>query len=79
MHFAGVWFSPTRNMPNDNRKRRHINPWDPNPDTPILVKEGIVVNGNVFKCKKVDWETYYKMYKDQLDEIAEKGYVLKAE
>jgi nitrate reductase gamma subunit len=29
MHFAGIFFSPTRNMPNDNRKRRHINPWNP--------------------------------------------------
>ncbi len=28
MHMAGVFLSPTRNMPNDNRKRRHINPWD---------------------------------------------------
>jgi len=79
MHFAGVWFSPTRNMPNDNRMRRHINPWDPNPDIPILVREGIVVNGKVFKCKKVDWDTYYEMYKDQLDEIAGKNYILKAE
>ncbi len=28
-HMAGVFFSPTRNMLNDNRMRRHINPWNP--------------------------------------------------
>jgi nitrate reductase gamma subunit len=27
-HMAGVFFSPTRNLPNDNRSRRHVNPWD---------------------------------------------------
>ena len=29
MHMGGVFLSPTRNMPNDNRKRRHVNPIDP--------------------------------------------------
>jgi nitrate reductase gamma subunit len=28
-HMAGVFFSPTRNMTNDNRMRRHVNPWSP--------------------------------------------------
>lgn len=28
MHFAGVFMSPTRNLANNNRARRHINPWD---------------------------------------------------
>ncbi len=28
MHMGGVFLSPTRNLPNDNRMRRHINPWD---------------------------------------------------
>ncbi len=28
MHMGGVFLSPTRNMPNDSRSRRHINPWD---------------------------------------------------
>ncbi len=28
MHMAGVFFSPTRNLPNDNRMKRHVNPWD---------------------------------------------------
>jgi len=28
MHMAGVFFSPTRNMANNNRMRRHINPWN---------------------------------------------------
>ncbi len=27
VHMLGVFFSPTRNLPNDNRYRRHINPW----------------------------------------------------
>lgn len=28
MHMAGVFLSPTRNLVNNNRMRRHINPWD---------------------------------------------------
>ncbi|MBD3402351.1 menaquinol oxidoreductase [candidate division GN15 bacterium] len=28
-HMAGVFMSPTRNQANDNRVRRHINPWNP--------------------------------------------------
>ena len=28
MHMAGVFLSPTRNLANNNRERRHINPWD---------------------------------------------------
>jgi len=28
MHVAGVLLSPTRNSKNDNRRIRHINPWD---------------------------------------------------
>lgn len=28
VHMVGVFFSPTRNMANDNRMRRHVNPWD---------------------------------------------------
>ena len=28
MHLGGVFLSPTRNMPNDSRMIRHINPWD---------------------------------------------------
>jgi nitrate reductase gamma subunit len=27
MHAPGVFFSPTRNLANDSRARRHINPW----------------------------------------------------
>jgi nitrate reductase gamma subunit len=27
VHAPGVFFSPTRNMPNDNRRVRHVNPW----------------------------------------------------
>jgi nitrate reductase gamma subunit len=29
MHFAGVFLSPTRNLKNDSRAVRHINPWNP--------------------------------------------------
>lgn len=28
MHAGGVFLSPTRNLPNDNRSNRHINPWN---------------------------------------------------
>ncbi len=28
MHAGGVFFSPTRNMANTNRVKRHVNPWD---------------------------------------------------
>lgn len=33
MHMAGVFMSPTRNMKNDNRMKRHINPWNYPVDT----------------------------------------------
>jgi nitrate reductase gamma subunit len=26
-HMAGIFFSPTRNLPNNSRARRHVNPW----------------------------------------------------
>ena len=29
MHMPGVFFSPTRNMANNSRRVRHINPWNP--------------------------------------------------
>jgi nitrate reductase gamma subunit len=29
MHFGGVWLSPTRNLVNNSREKRHINPWNP--------------------------------------------------
>jgi len=28
MHIAGVFLSPTRNLPNNNRAKRHVNPWN---------------------------------------------------
>ena len=28
MHMGGVFFSPTRNLANNNRSHRHINPWN---------------------------------------------------
>jgi nitrate reductase gamma subunit len=28
MHMPGVFLSPTRNLANNNRMRRHVNPWD---------------------------------------------------
>jgi nitrate reductase gamma subunit len=29
MHLGGVFLSPTRNLPNDNRRHRHVNPINP--------------------------------------------------
>ena len=29
MHFAGVFLSPTRNLKNNSRAVRHVNPWNP--------------------------------------------------
>lgn len=29
MHMPGIFFSPTRNVPNDTRRVRHVNPWNP--------------------------------------------------
>ena len=29
VHMGGVFMSPTRNLPNDSRARRHVNPWNP--------------------------------------------------
>ena len=29
MHMGGVFMSPTRNLANNNRMKRHINPWNP--------------------------------------------------
>jgi nitrate reductase gamma subunit len=28
MHLGGVFLSPTRNLANNNRSKRHINPWN---------------------------------------------------
>ncbi len=28
IHMAGVFLSPTRNLPNNNRAKRHVNPWN---------------------------------------------------
>ncbi len=28
VHMAGVFLSPTRNLANNNRAVRHVNPWD---------------------------------------------------
>ncbi len=29
VHMAGIFLSPTRNLANNNRARRHVNPWNP--------------------------------------------------
>ena len=29
MHLGGVFLSPTRNLSNNNRMKRHVNPWNP--------------------------------------------------
>ena len=31
VHLGGVFLSPTRNLANNNRAERHINPWNPKP------------------------------------------------
>jgi hypothetical protein len=31
VHLGGVFMSPTRNLENNNRAVRHINPWNPEP------------------------------------------------
>jgi nitrate reductase gamma subunit len=28
MHMGGIFLSPTRNLSNNNRMRRHVNPWN---------------------------------------------------
>jgi nitrate reductase gamma subunit len=28
VHMAGIFLAPTRNLPNDTRRRRHVNPWN---------------------------------------------------
>jgi len=28
MHMGGVFLSPTRNLANNNRSKRHVNPWN---------------------------------------------------
>ncbi|MCA1785815.1 MAG: menaquinol oxidoreductase, partial [Desulfobacteraceae bacterium] len=37
MHMGGVFLSPTRNMANNTRAQRHVNPW--NYDVPIHTYE----------------------------------------
>ena len=29
MHMGGIFMSPTRNLANNSRKKRHVNPWNP--------------------------------------------------
>ena len=29
MHFGGIFLSPTRNLANNSRRKRHVNPWNP--------------------------------------------------
>ncbi|MBN1929056.1 MAG: sulfate reduction electron transfer complex DsrMKJOP subunit DsrM [Chlorobiaceae bacterium] len=29
LHMGGIFLSPTRNLPNDSRAKRHVNPWNP--------------------------------------------------
>jgi nitrate reductase gamma subunit len=29
MHMGGIFLSPTRNLPNNSREKRHVNPWNP--------------------------------------------------
>lgn len=44
-HSGGYFFSPTRNMVNNPRKQRYINPWDPEPGNITPSEEGGKENG----------------------------------
>ncbi len=60
MHSAGVFFSPTRNMANNSRAQRHINPWN-------------------YPVKGVDYDEFYENFKDDYEDIASMGYVVRPE
>ncbi|WP_300667045.1 sulfate reduction electron transfer complex DsrMKJOP subunit DsrM [Desulfoluna sp.] len=49
MHAGGIFFSPTRNMANNSRIKRHINPW--NPDLPFVTYEKYE---NAFREKMIE-------------------------
>jgi nitrate reductase gamma subunit len=38
MHLGGVFLSPTRNLANDSRMKRHINPWNPGHQTALVCR-----------------------------------------
>ncbi|MFH1845125.1 MAG: sulfate reduction electron transfer complex DsrMKJOP subunit DsrM [bacterium] len=60
MHAGGIFFSPTRNLPNDNRARRHVNPWaDEIPQTTHTYDEWEEEFADVMKAAgmKLDKET----------------------
>jgi len=60
MHAGGIFFSPTRNLPNDNRARRHVNPWaDEIPQTTHTYAEWEEEFADVMKAAdmKLDKET----------------------
>jgi nitrate reductase gamma subunit len=49
MHMGGVFLSPTRNMANNSRMKRHINPWNPELDFVTYEKYE-----NTFREKMID-------------------------
>ncbi len=49
MHAGGIFLSPTRNMANNNRAKRHINPW--NPDLTFVTYEKYE---NTFREKMIE-------------------------
>ena len=51
MHSGGIFLSPTRNLANNNRMKRHINPW--NPDLKIHTYEAYE---NEFREKMIEAE-----------------------
>jgi hypothetical protein len=49
MHAGGVFLNPTRNLANNNRVKRHINPW--NPDLKFVTYEDYE---NAFREKMIE-------------------------
>jgi hypothetical protein len=49
MHAGGVFLNPTRNLANNSREKRHINPW--NPDLKFVTYEEYE---NTFRDKMIE-------------------------
>jgi hypothetical protein len=50
MHMGGVFLSPTRNLANNNRMKRHVNPWQK--------------DENMFKVHTHTYEEYEDEFRD---------------
>lgn len=69
VHMVGVFFSPTRNMPNNNRAVRHVNPWEypvkhltyyefQERFKDVMEQAGIPIDEEV-KPEKHEWQSWY--------------------